>query len=160
MRASLRRRPAAVVVGEARDRETVEAAINAADFGIAVYSTTHTIGVANTIRRMLSEFREEERDERGAALVDMLNLVVTQVLLPNPKGGRTAIREWLVFDAELKAELLDMERRLWPRRISEALREKGQGLVAQSEAVAEEGRIGPMDLARIRASHGIAGERR
>ena len=160
LRASLRRRPAAVVVGEARDRETVEAAINAADFGIAVYSTTHTVGVANAIRRMLSEFREEERDERGAALVDILNLVVTQVLLPNPKGGRTAIREWLVFDAELKAELLDMERRLWARRISEALREKGQGLVAQSEAVAEEGRIGPMDLARIRASHGIAGERR
>ena len=160
LRASLRRRPAAVIVGEARDRETVEAAINAADFGIAVYSTTHTIGVANTIRRMLSEFREEERDERGAALVDMLNLVVTQVLLPNPKGGRTAIREWLVFDAELKAELLDRERRHWPRRISEALREKGQGLVAQAEAVAAEGRIGAMDLARIRASHGIAGERR
>ena len=160
LRASLRRRPAAVIVGEARDRETVEAAINAADFGIAVYSTTHTIGVANTIRRMLSEFREEERDERGAALVDMLNLVVTQVLLPNPKGGRTAIREWLVFDAELKAGLLDRERRHWPRRISEALREKGQGLVAQAEAVAAEGRIGAMDLARIRASHGIAGERR
>ena len=160
LRASLRRRPAAVIVGEARDRETVEAAINAADFGIAVYSTTHTIGVANTIRRMLSEFREEERDERGAALVDMLNLVVTQVLLPNPQGGRTAIREWLAFDAELKAGLLDMERRLWPRRISEALGEKGQGLVAQAGRVAADGRIGAMDLARIRASHGISGERR
>ena len=160
LRASLRRRPAAVIVGEARDRETVEAAINAADFGIAVYSTTHTIGVANTIRRMLSEFREEERDERGAALVDMLNLVVTQVLVPNPQGGRTAIREWLVFDAELKAGLLDMERRLWPRRISEALGEKGQGLVAQAELVAAEGLVEAMDLARIRASHGISGERR
>ena len=106
LRASLRRRPAAVIVGEARDRETVEAAVNAADFGIAVYSTTHTIGVANTIRRLLSEFPEDERDERGAALIDMLNLVVTQVLVPNPKGGRTAIREWLVFDTGLKVELV------------------------------------------------------
>ena len=69
LRSSLRRRPAVVVVGEARDRETVEAALRAADYGIAVFSTTHTIGVANTIRRMLAEFRQDERDERGAALV-------------------------------------------------------------------------------------------
>ena len=157
LRASLRRRPAAVVVGEARDRETVEAAIDAADFGIAVYSTTHTIGVANTIRRMLSEFPEDERDERGAALIDMLNLVVTQVLLPNPEGGRTAVREWLVFDADLKAELLDMRRQFWPRRITEALRATGHGLAVQAEAVFAEGRIGARDLARIRASHGMAG---
>ncbi len=157
LRASLRRRPAAVIVGEARDRETVEAAINAADFGIAVYSTTHTIGVANTVRRMLSEFPEDERDERGAALIDMLNLVVTQVLLPNPEGGRTAVREWLVFDADLKAELLDMRRQFWPRRISEALRATGHGLAVQAEAVFAEGRIGARDLARIRASHGMAG---
>ena len=157
LRASLRRRPAAVIVGEARDRETVEAAIDAADFGIAVYSTTHTIGVANTIRRMLSEFPEDERDERGAALIDMLNLVVTQVLLPNPAGGRAAVREWLVFDAELKAELLDMRRQFWPRRIGEALRAAGHGLAVQAEAVFAEGRIGARDLARIRASHGMAG---
>ena len=157
LRASLRRRPSAVIVGEARDRETVEAAINAADFGIAVYSTTHTVGVANTIRRLLSEFPEDERDERGAALVDMLNLVVTQVLVPNPKGGRTAIREWLVFDTGLKVELLDMQRQFWPRRIGEALRMTGNGLAAGAEAVAAEGRIGGRDLARIRASHGMVG---
>ena len=156
LRASLRRRPAAVVVGEARDRETVEAAINAADFGIAVYSTTHTIGVANTVRRLLSEFPEDERDERGAALIDMLHLVVTQVLLPNPAGGRTAVREWLVFDAALKDELLGMGRQFWPGRISEALRDSGNGLAKLAETAASEGRIGERDLARIRASHGLA----
>ena len=54
LRSSLRRRPAAVIVGEARDRETVEAVVRAADYGIAVYSTAHTIGVAATIRRLLA----------------------------------------------------------------------------------------------------------
>ena len=48
LRSSLRRRPAAVVIGEARDRETVETAIRAADTGIAVFTTTHTVGVAET----------------------------------------------------------------------------------------------------------------
>ena len=159
LRASLRRRPTAVVVGEARDRETVEAALAAGNFGIAVFSTTHTIGVANTIRRLLEEFREEERDERGGALIDMLHLVVTQVLLPNPKGGRTAIREWLVFDAGLKDELLELPRQSWARRISEALRERGNGLAPRAAEAAAEGRIGARDLARLQASHGAAGER-
>ena len=90
-----RRRPAAVIVGEARDRETVEAVIRAADFGIAVFATAHTIGVAAAIRRLLAEFPADERHERGAALIDVMTLVVTQMLLPNPAGGRTAIREWL-----------------------------------------------------------------
>ena len=112
LRASLRRRPAAVVVGEARDRETVEAVLRAADFGIAVFSTTHTIGVAATIRRLLAEFAPAERAERAAALVDVLHLVVTQVLFPNPKGGRTALREWLAFS------LRNSRRRCWRRRWS------------------------------------------
>ena len=158
LRSSLRRRPVAVVVGEARDRETVEAALAAADFGIAVYSTTHTIGVANTVRRLLSEFREDERDERGATLVDVLHLVVTQVLVGNPKGGRTAVREWLVFDGALKEELLEMPRQAWPQRIGEALAASGNGLVGHAEAAAAGGRIGAGDLARIRASHGVAGK--
>ena len=87
LRSSLRRRPSAVIVGEARDRETVEAVVKAADYGIAVFSTAHTIGVAATVRRMLAEFPAHERAERGAALIDAMTLVVTQVLLPNPKGG-------------------------------------------------------------------------
>lgn len=95
LRASLRRRPAAVIVGEARDREAVEAVVCAADYGIAVYTTAHTIGVAATIRRLLAEFPPAERAERGAALIDQVHLVVTQCLLPDPSGGRTAIREWL-----------------------------------------------------------------
>ena len=49
LRSSLRRRPSAVIVGEARDRETVEAVVKAADYGIAVFSTAHTIGVAATV---------------------------------------------------------------------------------------------------------------
>ena len=152
LRSSLRRRPAAVIVGEARDRETIEAALNAADFGIAVFSTTHTVGVAATIRRMLSAFRQEERDERAAALVDLLNLVVTQVLVPAPKGGRTGVREWLGFDRGLKETLHRSPREGWPALIAAELERRGTGLVARAELAAAEGRLGGRELARIRAS--------
>ena len=151
LRSSLRRRPAAVIVGEARDRETVEAVVRAADYGIAVYSTAHTIGVAATIRRLLAEFPMAERDERGAALIDVMNLAVTQVLAPNAcagtrngsdQGGRTALREWLVFDDRLKAALLDLPQTRWPARIEVALGESGNNLAGAAGRAFAEGRIG------------------
>ena len=133
LRSSLRRRPAAVIVGEARDRETVEAVVRAADYGIAVFSTAHTIGVAATVRRLLAEFSAPERAERGAALIDAMTLVVTQVLLPNPAGGRTALREWLAFDAPLKAALLESPQAAWPARIAEALDGTGNDLARAAD---------------------------
>ena len=151
LRSSLRRRPAAVIVGEARDRETVEAVVRAADYGIAVFSTTHTIGVAATVRRMLAEFPANERAERGAALIDAMTLVVTQVLLPNPAGGRTALREWLAFDADLKAALLESAQAAWPARIAAALARSGNDLAAAAGRAFREGLIEEDGLRRILA---------
>ncbi|MDE0051562.1 MAG: ATPase, T2SS/T4P/T4SS family [Rhodospirillales bacterium] len=149
LRSSLRRRPTAVVVGEARDRETVEAVVRAADYGIAVFSTTHTIGVAATVRRMLAEFPADERAERGAALIDAMTMVVTQVLLPNPAGGRTALREWLVFDAVLKAALLECPQASWPARIGAALAATGNDLAAAADRALHQQRIGEDSHRRI-----------
>ena len=156
LRSSLRRRPAAVVVGEARDRETVEAVVRAADYGIAVFSTTHTIGVAATVRRMLAEFPANERAERGAALIDAMTLVVTQVLLPNPAGGRTALREWLVFDAGLKAALLESAQAAWPARIAAVLARSGNDLAAAAGRAFREGLIEEDGLRRILAGSDAA----
>ena len=152
LRASLRRRPAAVVVGEARDRETVEAVIRAADFGIAVFATAHTIGVAAAIRRLLAEFPAAERHERGAALIDVMTLVATQMLLPNPAGGRTAIREWLRFDGALKAVLMEASQERWPGLIADALRHTGNDLATAAENAWREGRIEEADWRRVRAA--------
>ena len=176
LRSSLRRRPAAVIVGEARDRETVEAVVRAADYGIAVYSTAHTVGVAATVRRLLAEFPAGERAERGAALIDAMNLAVTQVLASNPsganaagsdpgdsergdskQGGRTALREWLVFDDRLKAELLELPQTGWPARIEAALAGTGNTLAAAAGRAFAEGRIGPDVHRRHRAGGGNDG---
>ncbi len=155
LRSSLRRRPSAVIVGEARDRETVEAVMRAADYGIAVFSTAHTIGVAATVRRMLAEFPAHERAERGAALIDAMTMVVTQVLLPNPNGGRTALREWLAFDAGLKAALLESPQAGWPARIAAALAETGNDLAAASRKAHAGGLIEEEGLRRILAGGAV-----
>ena len=154
LRACLRRRPAAVIVGEARDLETVEAVIRAADFGIAVFTTTHTIGVAATIRRLLAEFPVAERAERGAAFVDVLNLVVSQMLLPCPSGGRHALREWLTFDSRLKAALLDAPQDRWTSMIAAELARTGNHFYAAARRAFSEGRIGEVDFRRIAVAHG------
>ena len=151
LRSSLRRRPSAVIVGEARDRETVEAVVKAADYGIAVFSTAHTIGVAATVRRMLAEFPAHERAERGAALIDAMTLVVTQVLLPNPNGGRTGLREWLAFDAGLKAALLEIPQAAWAARIGAALAETGNDLATAARRARRAGLIEEEGLRRILA---------
>ena len=164
LRASLRRRPAAVVVGEARDRETADAVIRAADFGIAVFATAHTVGVAAAIRRLLAEFPADERHERGAALIDVMTLAVTQMLLPNPKGGRTpaggctpsggrtAIREWLRFDGALKSTLMEAPPERWSALIAEAVRDTGNDLATSAERAFREGRIGEADRRRVTAA--------
>ena len=157
LRASLRRRPAAVIVGEARDRETVEAVIRAADFGIAVFATAHTIGVAAAIRRLLAEFPAEERHERGAALIDVMTLVATQMLLPNPAGGRTAIREWLRFDGALKAVLLEAPQTRWPGLIAGALRRTGNDLASAANRAFGAGLIGETDQRRVLAASASPG---
>ena len=149
LRSSLRRRPAAVIVGEARDRETVEAVVRAADYGISVYTTAHTTGVAATVRRLVSEFPEGERRERASALVDVFNLVVTQVLLLNPAGGLTALREWLVFDDALKRELLESPLPDWARKVDAAVSERGQSLCAQAVGAALAGRVAAADAMRL-----------
>ena len=164
LRASLRRRPAAVVVGEARDRETADAVIRAADFGIAVFATAHTVGVAAAIRRLLAEFPADERHERGAALIDVMTLAVTQMLLPNPRGGRTpsggrtpaggrtAIREWLRFDGALKSTLMEAPPERWSALIAEAVRDTGNDLATSAERAFREGRIGEVDRRRVAAA--------
>ena len=141
VRSSLRRRPAAVIVGEARDRETIEAVLRAADTGIAVYTTAHTVGVAATLRRLIAELPVERREERAAVLSDTVRWVVSQVLVANPRGGRTALREFLEFDAALRSKLMESPLENWPGLVRNALLERGQTLDAAAFGALQAGTI-------------------
>ena len=141
VRNALRRKPNIILVGEARDRETISAAIEAGQTGHAVYTTTHTTGVSSTIRRMISTFEPEERSERAYALMETLRMVVTQSLVPKIGGGRAGVREWMVFNDIVREKLLDMDFNQWTMEIQRMIPNYGQTLNASAAKLFEAGVI-------------------
>ncbi|RUM89194.1 MAG: twitching motility protein [Thermodesulfatator sp.] len=91
LRAALRQAPQVILVGEIRDRETMEIALMAAETGHLVFSTLHTVGAGNTINRILGFFSIEEEHQIRHRLADTLRWIVGQKLLPKVGGGRVAI---------------------------------------------------------------------
>lgn len=141
VRNALRRKPEVILVGEARDRETINASIEAAQTGHAVYTTTHTIGVANTISRMISTYDISEREERALALMETLRLIVTQALTPRVGGGRIGVREWMIFPDIVREKLMAMEYTKWQAEIQRLLPQYGQTMEKSAEIIFEEGLI-------------------
>ncbi|MBL8637463.1 MAG: Flp pilus assembly complex ATPase component TadA [Alphaproteobacteria bacterium] len=141
VRNALRRKPQIILVGEARDRETISSAIEAAQTGHAVYTTTHTTGVASTVRRMISAFDKQERSERAYALMETLRLIVTQALVPRKNGGRIGVREWMVFPDEIREKLLDMDYEHWTPEIQRMIPFYGQTMMKSANLVFDKGII-------------------
>lgn len=106
VRNSLRRAPHVVLVGEARDADTIQGMVTEVRTGHAVYSTVHTESVSGTIDRMVRVYPPEQWESARTAIVDSIRIIVHQRLIPKVDGGRTALREWLAFDQDLKDELL------------------------------------------------------
>jgi len=93
LRASLRQAPKVILVGEMRDRETVEIGLSAGETGHLVMSTLHTINAGQTVNRILGMFDQEEQTQLRIRLAESLRWVVSQRLLPKVGGGRIAALE-------------------------------------------------------------------
>ncbi|MFP4313405.1 MAG: type IV pilus twitching motility protein PilT [Alphaproteobacteria bacterium] len=154
VRNALRRKPEIILVGESRDRETINAAIEAAQTGHAVYTTTHTMGVASTVQRMISVYDMEEREERAIALMESLRMIVTQALVPREGGGRIGVREWMKFPDEVREKLMDMNFTKWPNEIQRMINQYGQTMERSAEKVYEEGKIDRLHYLYLASSTG------
>ncbi len=93
LRAALRQAPKVILVGEIRDRETMEIALTAAETGHVVYSTLHTISAGQSINRVLGMFSKEEEQQVRERLAETLRWVVSQRLAPKIGGGRVMVPE-------------------------------------------------------------------
>ena len=93
LRAALRQAPKVILVGEIRDRETMEIALTAAETGHTVFSTLHTISATQSINRVLGMFSKEEESQVRERLAETLRWVVSQRLAPKIGGGRVMIPE-------------------------------------------------------------------
>jgi twitching motility protein PilT len=93
LRAALRQAPKAILVGEIRDRETLEIAMSASETGHLVFSTLHTIDAGQTISRILGMFDREDEQQVRQRLSGTLRYVISQRLVSALAGGRLLITE-------------------------------------------------------------------
>jgi len=109
LRAALREDPDIILVGEMRDKETINLALHAADTGHLVFSTLHTIDAKETINRIIGQFPSEEQNRVRISVAGVIQGVISQRLVPTVDGGRRAAMEILVRTPRI--EKLIMENR-------------------------------------------------
>ena len=109
LRAALRQAPKVILVGEMRDRETVEIGLSAAETGHLVLTTLHTVDAGSTINRVIGMFPNEDERQIRIRLADSIRWVVCQRLLPKVGGGRVATFEILGTNLRVQDSILHGE---------------------------------------------------
>lgn len=121
LRAAMRQDPDIILIGEMRDKETVEAALSAAQTGHLVFSTLHTQDAVRTVNRIIDFFAPHERDQIRLGLSESLVAVISQRLLPKAGGGRVLGMEIMLGTPTISEAIKDAR----PEDIKQAVMEGG-----------------------------------
>ncbi|MCD6055961.1 MAG: yggR [Gammaproteobacteria bacterium] len=151
VRNALRRKPGLILVGESRDKETIAASIEAALTGHPVYTTLHSNGVPETIRRLVTSFPADERAGRIIDILETIRLVIWQKLVPTVDGKRVALREYLVFDEKTRDALINAPAEKIIQRTRELLHSHGQPMLVDAKAKLKAGLIPEREYAILAA---------
>jgi twitching motility protein PilT len=119
LRRALRQDPDTILIGELRDAETAQTALQAAESGHLVFSTLHTVDAAETIGRMIEFFPEGKQVQIRSIMAGVLRGVVSQRLLPRLGGGRVAAVEIMITNSRIA----DLIRENKPEEITDAIAE-------------------------------------
>ena len=139
-RNALRRKPDIILIGEARDAETIGEAVTASMTGHLLYTTVHSNGFADTIRRMVNVFPEGERNSKAVDIISSLKMVISQRLVPSLDGKRVALREYVVFNENIVDELLeDLDNLTYSCR--KVLKKYGRSFLQDAQKKYDEGKI-------------------
>jgi len=107
LRAALREDPDIILVGEMRDKETINLALHAADTGHLVFSTLHTLDAKETINRIIAQFPSDEQNRVRLGLSGVLQGVISQRLIATIDGGRRAAMEILVRTPRIEKMIME-----------------------------------------------------
>jgi twitching motility protein PilT len=119
LRRALRQDPDVILIGELRDAETAQTALQAAESGHLVLSTLHTVDAAETLGRMIEFFPEAKQQMIRSVMAGVLKGVISQRLLPRVDGGRVAAVEVMVTNTRIA----DLIRENKPEGIDDAIAE-------------------------------------
>jgi twitching motility protein PilT len=114
LRAALREDPDIVLVGEMRDLETIEIAIETAETGHLVFGTLHTNTAYSTVDRIIDKFPADRQNQIRSMLADSLKGVVAQTLCRKIGGGRVAALEILVVTTAVSSNIRDGKTHMIP----------------------------------------------
>ena len=106
LRAALRQAPKVILIGEVRDRETMEIALTASETGHLVFCTLHTINAGQSINRILGLFTNDEEKQVRERLADTLRYIVSQRLVNKLGGGRLLVTEIMGSSLRTRETLL------------------------------------------------------
>ncbi len=109
LRAALRQAPKVILVGEMRDRETMEIGMSAAETGHLVMSTLHTVDAGQTINRILGFFDQDEQPQVRNRLTDTIRYIISQRLMPKEGGDRVAAFEIMANNLRVRDLILNGE---------------------------------------------------
>ena len=115
----LRQDPDVILIGELRDRETAETALQAAESGHLVLSTMHTVDAAETLGRLVEFFPATKQPQVRSILAGVLKGVISQRLLPRTDGGRIAAVEVMVANARIQELIRENKPEFVPEAIAE-----------------------------------------
>jgi len=130
---AMRQDPDIILIGEMRDKETIEAALTAAETGHLVFGTLHTSSAAGTINRIIDVFTGDEQPQIRAMISTSLVSVIAQALLPKLGGGRVASFEILMTNHAI-ANLIreDKVHQIYSQM---QLGQEGTGMQTQTQAL-------------------------
>jgi len=135
LRASLRQDPDVILIGEMRDAETVQAALQAAETGHLVFSTLHTVDATETINRLVDFFPPFQQQQIRLTIAGSLRGILCQRLVPTLTGGRVACLEALVNTGRVEERIADGSK---TSEIHEVIKEGGYyGMQTFDQALVE-----------------------
>lgn len=157
IRADLRRAPSVIGVGEMRDRETVEAGIQAGQLGHLCLSTLHIHSPGEAIPRCLNLFQAEIREAIAYDMLGVLQYIVVQKLLRTTAGKRQAVREYIIFDDPLREKLSQMPYIKWGQHIDGIIRTEKRRIADHAWQLYLQGHIARSELAVAVTAHQLRG---
>jgi defect-in-organelle-trafficking protein DotB len=157
VRNSLRMAPKVILVGESRDLETVQGSLEASMTGHGVYSTVHANDVPQTFQRLVYVFPEEMQQQAKMDVLQPMRMIVAQRLIPTVDGGRTAIRELMVFDQQDKDMLMSASN--MASAAFKLVNSKGKPMIVDAEQKYKDGIISEEWFKRIKLNYDSAKEK-
>lgn len=128
LRAAMREDPDVILIGEMRDRETIETAITAAETGHLVFATLHTVSAADSVDRMIQVFPSHMQDQARLELSMVLQAVLSQQLVRGRMGGRVLACETMIVTDAIRNMIRDGNTPQIRNAISTSAAEGGQSM--------------------------------